>query len=170
MTNPPAPFAEDSLANASREEIMSALFANMVIQQTNMAMMMLGKVAHPETGQFFQDLEAAKIFIDQLEMIEAKTKGNLSRQEDGLLKQGLAALRMAFVESLENQPAGAAHALEGRLGRPETESLHGEPEPSRAPAASAPAPVSEPKPAPTPTAPAAAPVVEESRKKFSKKY
>ena len=150
---------------------MSALFANMVIQQTNMAMMMLGKVAHPETGQFFQDLEAAKMFIDQLEMIEAKTKGNLSRQEDGLLKQGLAALRMAFVESLENQPAGAIHGGAGLTARPELESLHGEPEPSRAPAtaASAPAaPVSEPKPAPTPAP--AAPVVEESRKKFSKKY
>ncbi|MDB6108755.1 MAG: hypothetical protein JWR69_505, partial [Pedosphaera sp.] len=50
---------EDALANASREEIMSALFANMVIQQTNMAMMLLGKVAHPETGQFIQDLETA---------------------------------------------------------------------------------------------------------------
>ena len=172
MTNPP-PFAEDSLANASREEIMSALFANMVIQQTNMAMMMLGKVAHPETGQFFQDLEGAKMFIDQLEMIEAKTKGNLSRQEDGLLKQGLAALRMAFVESLENQSGGAAHGLEGRMGRPELESLQAEPEPIRAPAAaaaaSAPAaPVSEPKPAPA--AAPTAPVVEESRKKFSKKY
>ena len=29
----------DPLANASREEIMSALFANMVVQQTNLAMM-----------------------------------------------------------------------------------------------------------------------------------
>ena len=40
----------DPLAHASREEIMSALFANMVVQQTNLAMMMLGRVAHPETG------------------------------------------------------------------------------------------------------------------------
>src|SRR5436305_11535318 len=89
----------DDLANASREEIMSALFANMVIQQTNMAMMLLGKVAHPETGQFIQDLETAKMFIDQMEMLEAKTKGNLTKQEEGLLKQGLTALRMAFVEA-----------------------------------------------------------------------
>ena len=41
----------------SREEFLSALFANMVIQQTNMAMMLLGKVAHPETGQFIQDID-----------------------------------------------------------------------------------------------------------------
>src|SRR5690349_16382852 len=92
---------EDSLANASPEEIMSALFANMVIQQTNMAMMLLGKVAHPQTGEFVQDVEAAKMFIDQLEMLEHKTKGNLSKQEEGLLKQALTALRMAFVEAIE---------------------------------------------------------------------
>ena len=37
--------------NPTRDEMMSALFAHMVMQQTNMAMMLLGKVAHPETGK-----------------------------------------------------------------------------------------------------------------------
>src|SRR5690242_3221752 len=92
---------EDALANASREEILSAMFANMVIQQSNMAMMLLGKVAHPETGQFLHDTDAARMFIDQLEMIEAKTKGNLSKQEEGLLKQALTTLHMAFVETID---------------------------------------------------------------------
>lgn len=103
---------EDDLAHASREEILAALFANMVIQQTNMAMMLLGKVAHPETGKIVQDVEAAKMFIDQLEMLQEKTKGNLSKQEEGLLKQALAALHMAFVEAVEpsGAPAGAAEA------------------------------------------------------------
>src|SRR5580692_5549617 len=99
--NEPTPPPEDALANATREEILSALFANMVIQQTNMAMMLLGKVAHPETGKFIQDVESAKMFIDQLEMLEAKTKGNLSKQEDGLMKQALAALHMTFVEAID---------------------------------------------------------------------
>src|SRR5437870_13923500 len=94
---------EDDLQNASREEIMSALFANMVVQQTNMALMLLGKVPHPETGEQYKDLEAAKMFIDQLEMIEAKTKNNLDKREEGLLKQSLAALRMAFVEEIDAQ-------------------------------------------------------------------
>src|SRR4051812_49614265 len=126
-THPP----EDALANASREEIMTALFANMVIQQTNMAMMLLGKVAHPETGQFIQDLETAKMFIDQMEMLEAKTKGNLTKQEEGLLKQGLTALRMAFVEALDESPAGAEPQLQAQ---PET------PRPAPAPAPAEPPP------------------------------
>ena len=62
----------------SREEMHSALFAHLVMQQSNMAMLLLGKVPHPETGKTTQDFEAAKLFIDQLEMIELKTKGNLS--------------------------------------------------------------------------------------------
>lgn len=99
-------FHEEDLANASREEIMSALFANMVLQQTNMALMFLGKVPHPETGETIQDVESAKIFIDQLEMLEFKTKGNLDKQEEGLLKQSLTALRMSFVEAVEENSGG----------------------------------------------------------------
>jgi len=152
--NNPAPPHEDALANASREEIMAALFANMVIQQTNMAMMLLGKVPHPETGQVIQDLESAKMFIDQLEMLEAKTKGNLSKQEEGLLKQALAALHMTFVEAVD-APAKPVS--------PDTDQ----------PALSTAAPAAETKPqtapTPPPTAEASAPA-DESRKKFTKKY
>ncbi|HEX4646550.1 MAG TPA: DUF1844 domain-containing protein, partial [Verrucomicrobiae bacterium] len=135
---------------ASREEIMSALFANMVMQQTNLAMMMLGRVAHPETGQFIQDVETARMFIDQLEMLEVKTKGNLSKEEEGLLKQGLTALRMAFVEAVGSSEAGQA--------RPPAEGSA--PTPPSAPA--------EPKAQPAPAPSSAA--EDESRKKFSKKY
>jgi cell division septation protein DedD len=144
---------EDALAGASREEILSALFANMVIQQTNMAMMLMGKAAHPETGQFYHDVDSARMFIDQLEMLEVKTKGNLNKQEEGLLKQALAALHMAFVEAVDAPPT--------------PQKSDPQPVKDQAPAAQA-------APAPEAKQPAAAPVeaeaAEESRKKFSKKY
>jgi hypothetical protein len=82
----------------------SALFAQLVMQQSSMAMMLLGKTAHPETGQVIRDLEAAKLFIDQLEMLEFKTKGNLTQEEAALLKQSLMSLRMVFVECVESPP------------------------------------------------------------------
>jgi hypothetical protein len=149
--NNPAPPREDPLANASREEILAALFANMVIQQTNMAMMLLGKTPHPETGQIIQDLEAAKMFIDQLEMLEAKTKGNLNQQEEALLKQALAALRMSFVEAVDAPGISPA---------PEV----------REPASSSTGPAAEAKPAPAPPAAEPSAAADESRKKFTKKY
>ncbi|MEO8428664.1 MAG: DUF1844 domain-containing protein [Verrucomicrobiota bacterium] len=135
---------EDQPSNASREEMMSALFANMVLQQTNLALMLLGKVPNPETGQPMQDLDAAKMFIDQLEMLEAKTRGNLDKNKEKLLGQSLTSLRLAFVEAIE-APATAE----------ENES-----EPIRPPTA----------PVASNTQEATAPAEEESRKKFTKKY
>lgn len=87
--------------SAQRAEELSALFAQLVMQQSNLAMMLLGKVAHPETGQVMKDVEAARHFIDTLEMLEAKTQGNLSKDEASLLKQSLMSLRLAFVEAVE---------------------------------------------------------------------
>ena len=90
------------LGPISREEMMSALFAQLVMQQSNMAMLLMGKVPHPQTGQTVRDIEASRLFIDQLEMLEAKTKGNLTKEEDQLLKQSLMSLRMAFVQAIES--------------------------------------------------------------------
>lgn len=150
-------------AHGSREDIISALFANMVIQQTNMAMMFLGLVPHPETGEHLHDLETAKMFIDQLEMIEAKTKGNLDKREEGLLKQSLTHLRMAFFEIVE----GRGQAAPAPLSPAETSSPIAEAPASAA--TTAPAPASAPAPAAEP-AQAPAPADLDSRKKFSKKY
>ena len=131
----------DSHSEASREEMFSALFAQLVMQQANMAMMLLGKMAHPETGKVIKDIEAARLFIDQLEMLEVKTKGNLTKEESNLLKQSLMSLRLGFVEAVESPKAQSASE-------------------SKDPPQQAEAPAPE----------AAAVEQEEHRKKFSKKY
>ena len=144
-----------ALANATREEIISALFANMIVQQANLAMMLLGKVPHPETGQHFRELDGAKLVIDQLEMLEVKTKGNLEKQEEALLKQSLTMLRMAFVEAV-NAPADHTTSTSPtgkRATAPATE-------PTSSTATANPPP-------PSTSTPASE---EESRKKFTKKY
>lgn len=140
--------AENPLAGATREQIMAALFANMIMQQTNMAMMFLGKMPHPETGEHIKDIEMAQIFIDQLEMLEVKTKGNLDKREEHLLKQSLTSVRMAFVEAAREQ---------GPESAPEAKPA------ATSPAADAPKSeaASEPSPGPSET---------DSHKKFSKKY
>jgi len=102
-TNPPG---QDM--RLDRDAMMSALFAHMVTQQANLAMMLMGKVAHPESGKTIRDLEAAQLFIDQLEMLEVKTKGNLNKNEEALLKQSLMNLRLAFVEAADSTDAPPA--------------------------------------------------------------
>ena len=101
MSNPTDPKTPEQYATPSREQMISALFAHMVTQQANLAMMLMGKVAHPESGKTMRDLEAAQLFIDQLEMLEVKTKGNLTKHEEALLKQSLMNLRLAFIEAAD---------------------------------------------------------------------
>jgi len=67
----------------------------------------MGRVPHPETKRTVRDLESARMFIDQLEMLQAKTAGNLRKEEDAFLKQTLMSLHMAFVEALESPAADA---------------------------------------------------------------
>jgi Domain of unknown function (DUF1844) len=106
MSNP----ADETERGDGRDQVMSALFASMVMQSTNMALIFLGQAPNPQTGQTSQDLEHAKYFIDQLEMLAVKTKGNLDKQEDALLKQSLTHLRLAFVEAVEHPPKTDAPA------------------------------------------------------------
>ena len=140
----------DSSFSMGPEEMRSALFAQMVMQQSSVAMMLLGKTAHPQTGEIVRDLEAARLFIDQLEMLEHKTKGNLTPEETALLQQSLMSLRMAFVEAVDSPSAQA------------------ESRPNQSPAPPEPAPA--PAPAQAEPAPSASPMEAESRKKFTKKY
>jgi len=84
------------------------LFAQLVFQQANMAMMLLGRTAHPGSGEVNQDLDGARFFIDQLEMIENKTRGNLTASEQGYLKETLMSLRMAYVAAVESPEAGSS--------------------------------------------------------------
>ncbi|MCX6923636.1 MAG: DUF1844 domain-containing protein [Verrucomicrobia bacterium] len=142
--------SEDEPISGSPEEMRSALFAHLIMQQSSMAMMLLGKTAHPETGQIVRDLEAAKLFIDLLEMLECKTKGNLNSDEAALLKQSLMSLRMAFVEAVDSPPLKAAPG----------------PNPGSPPAG----PASAPEPAKAEPAPTVAGSEEDHRKKFTKKY
>jgi len=142
--------AEAASASGNPEEMRSALFAHMVIQQSSMAMMLLGKTPHPETGKVVRDLEAARLFIDQLEMLEFKTQGNLNQEEAALLKQSLMSLRLAFVEAVDDSASATG-------SQPAHDSPQAGPAAAAGPAgAQAPA--------------ATAPTEDESRRKFTKKY
>jgi len=142
--------------NLPHEELQTVLFLDLVAQHANMALMFLGRVPHPQTGKQVVDLETARLFIDQLEMLETKTRGNLNKREEGLLKQSLMATRMAFVESVA-KPAGGGSKTEAAAG-PTVAAPPSEPSVETAPA---PAQTEEPPQAVSDAA---------DRKKFSKKY
>src|SRR5262249_38759870 len=85
----------------SRENTLR--FLDMVGLFGTQAMIALGKLANPATGKAEKNLPAATLFIDTLEMLDAKTKGNLNPDETKLLHATLADLRLMYVE--ESKPA-----------------------------------------------------------------
>ena len=59
--------------------------------------MALGEQENPVTGTKETDLRAARFLIDTLSMLEVKTRGNRTADEDEYVAGVLANLRMAFV-------------------------------------------------------------------------
>jgi hypothetical protein len=88
-------------APLTEEEKQTALFAQMVMQSSSMAMVLMGRAPNPVTGKTEKDPDAARLFIEQLEMLEVKTKGNLTSEEQHLLKQNLMTVRMAYVQAVD---------------------------------------------------------------------
>jgi len=58
---------------------------------------------NPETEEVIVNLEYAKRMIDTLEMLEQKTKGNLSAPETNFLTNSLYELRMGYVRVVNSQ-------------------------------------------------------------------
>ena len=68
------------------------------------AMIALGEIAHPQTGQPEPDLPQARYLVDTIQLLSEKTKGNLSKEEEGELKTLLYQLRVKFVKKSQEVP------------------------------------------------------------------
>src|SRR5271170_488293 len=73
-------------------------FLDMVGLFGTQAMIALGKLANPATGNADNNLPAARLFIDTLEMLEHKTRDNLNSDETRVLQSTLTDLRLMSVE------------------------------------------------------------------------
>ena len=73
-------------------------FATFVVSLNASALLHLGAIEDPTTGKIDKNLPMAKQTIDILSMLEEKTAGNLSKDEEGLLKNILYDLRIIYVK------------------------------------------------------------------------
>jgi hypothetical protein len=60
------------------------------------------------------DLPAAKDAIDLLGILQEKTKGNLSKEEEEVLREGLYHLRMGYMAMINAPPAGPGKGGDSR--------------------------------------------------------
>jgi hypothetical protein len=82
-------------------------FIEFVMMQAQNAALFLGQIPNPQTGKGEVNLEVAKMFIDQLAMIQEKTRGNLSNEESTVLRNALSNLQLAYVEVARGSSAAA---------------------------------------------------------------
>ncbi len=129
---------------------LSQRFVEFVMMHAQNAALFLGQIPNPQTGQGEVNLDLAKMFIDQLAMIQEKTRGNLTNEETTVLRNAISNLQMAFVEVSQSTPGATAST----------------PPPSKSPETPSPEPAAENSVEPSLETPGES----ESRKKFTKSY
>src|SRR5436190_10431197 len=127
---------------------LSQRFIEFVIMHAQNAALFLGQIPNPKTGEPEVNLDLARMFIDQLAMIQEKTRGNLTSEEATVLKNTLSNLQMLYVE-ISRSPQAAASVPPSS-----------EPEPEESTSAAEQPPASSEPPPPE----------GESKKKFTKSY
>src|SRR6058998_550080 len=131
---------------------LSQRFIEFVIMHAQNAALFLGQIPNPKTGEAEINLDLARMFIDQLAMIQEKTRGNLTGEEAKVLSNALSNLQMAYVEVARETPKGAAQPEAPEAAPPQQ-------------------PAEQPATKPEPSAPiASAESDSQSRKKFTKSY
>lgn len=145
-------------------------FIQLVSLLAQQASASLGLLEDPRGGTPPVNLDYARLFIDQLSMLQEKTRGNLSTEESGILRNAVSNLQMAYVEvSGGRGPQPAASRPESAIAAAAA------PAAATAPTA-APAPTAEPadieeQPDAAPSTPAVSSAEErESKKRFTKSY
>jgi Domain of unknown function (DUF1844) len=131
---------------------LSQRFIEFVMMHAQNAALFLGQIPNPKTGEGEVNLELAKMFIDQLAMIQEKTRDNLTSEETTVLRNALSNLQMVYVEVSRQVSKGGA--------QPKPSAPEPTPKPETAtPSAEQP-----------PISPSTPPAEGESKKKFTKSY
>src|SRR5271156_633776 len=88
---------------------MAQRFIELVMMQAQNAAYALGQIPHPETNEAPVNLELARLFIDQLIVLRAKTRNNLSNEELAILNNTISNLQMVFFEISQGAKASTGN-------------------------------------------------------------
>jgi hypothetical protein len=83
------------------EQLPGVNFATFIFSLSSSALLHFGEIADPASGEKTKNLPMAKHTIDILAMLEEKTQGNLTSDEEQLFKNILYDLRMRYIKETE---------------------------------------------------------------------
>lgn len=110
---PPPPAGAPAGAGPKADVRPNPMFGGLVESLASQALLYMGAVRDPMTGQTHQDLHQAQTMIEMLGMLEEKTRGNLAKEESEMLKQVLDEVRMHFVRITTPPPPGPKGPMMG---------------------------------------------------------
>ena len=76
-------------------------FTSLIFSLSSSAFFHLGEVADPETGERKKDLPLAKNAIDTINLLNEKTKGNLTEDEQKFIDTILSDLKWRYIKAVE---------------------------------------------------------------------
>ena len=76
-------------------------FNSLIFSLSSSALLHIGEIADPNTGEKRKDLALAKHTIDTIAMLKEKTKGNLNEEEEKFLDSILTDLRWRYVKATQ---------------------------------------------------------------------
>jgi hypothetical protein len=85
----------------------ASLFFSLIMTFQAAAMQQMGKLKNPISDKIERNLQQAQLSIDILDMIEVKTRGNLSEDETKLLKGILQELKLNYVDEMSKDQSSA---------------------------------------------------------------
>ncbi|MGA9752206.1 MAG: DUF1844 domain-containing protein [Acidobacteriota bacterium] len=94
----PEPKTEPEKPGRDREPGQPSVFTELVLSLSTSCYMSLGQIPEPSGGLSEVNLEAAASYIDILEMLALKTRGNLDPYEKDVLDKILYELRLVYVQ------------------------------------------------------------------------
>ncbi|UCG37862.1 MAG: DUF1844 domain-containing protein [bacterium] len=78
-------------------------FSTFIFSLFSSALIQLGDMADPLTGKMEKNLNSAKQTIDIVDILREKTKGNLTEEEDNLLKNAAAELKWKYLDAVKKK-------------------------------------------------------------------
>lgn len=79
-------------------EQQQMLFVQLISSLHGAALMQMGKVKNPATEKLERNLEQAEMTIEMLDMLKAKTQGNLSPEEERFFTTVISELKLNYVD------------------------------------------------------------------------
>jgi hypothetical protein len=85
--------------DTQRQPLPEVNFNSLIFSLSSSALLHIGEIADPHTGEKRKDLPLAKHSIDIIAMLKEKTKGNLNDEEQKFMDNILADLRLRYVKA-----------------------------------------------------------------------